>query len=306
MELISIVIPTYNRKEMLKKCISSILSQTYTNWEIIIVNDCSNYDVEKEVKKIVSKNIKVINNKCHLNAGESRRKGFKACSGKYVIFMDDDDYYIDFTFFEKAISILESNPDLSFVSGQANKYFISEEREENFVLNYQGRIEKKEYLEHFQVKIDKPLSTFTTIFNVSNLLKVDFESVKMVNDSIIYLRALCAGDAFIMSDIVGNYIIHQSNMSTNTSLSLIIDMIIEKYKLFPYVKNMVSNIDRWWYSQYMVTAKFYICGTNPSLMHIYKLIVETKKYTKITPKICISLIKYFIFTKMRRIYNGIS
>lgn len=92
-KLYSIIIPIYKVEKYLKKCIDSVISQTYTNIEIILVNDGSPdrcYDICKEYEKI-DKRIKVVNKE---NGGLSsaRNAGLDIATGDYIYFLDSDDY----------------------------------------------------------------------------------------------------------------------------------------------------------------------------------------------------------------------
>ncbi|MFR0543250.1 glycosyltransferase [Limosilactobacillus reuteri subsp. suis] len=92
-DLVSVVVPVYNVEPFLKKCIDTIINQTYTNLEIILVDDGStdlSGQICDEYKKI-DKRIKVIH-KDNSGLGLSRNVGIKASKGKYITFIDSDDY----------------------------------------------------------------------------------------------------------------------------------------------------------------------------------------------------------------------
>ena len=88
--LVSIIIPTYNRKISLRKCVDSIIHQTYLNTEIIIVDDGSTDNTEKEIIKIRDDRIHYYKNR-HSGVSHSRNVGIKMSHGKYIIFVDSDD-----------------------------------------------------------------------------------------------------------------------------------------------------------------------------------------------------------------------
>lgn len=90
---VSIILPAYNVEEYIDECISSILSQTYKDFEVIIVNDGSD---DLTLEKAMTWNekdyrIKVINQE-NQGAGASRNVGLRAASGKYIVFVDPDDF----------------------------------------------------------------------------------------------------------------------------------------------------------------------------------------------------------------------
>ncbi len=99
--LISIVIPTYNRKEMLLRAINSVLAQNYDNYEILIIDDCSTdgtKDMIEALNKIIP-TLKYFWNSKNMNSGYNRNLGYKMSQGKYIVFLDDDDFYLDEKFF---------------------------------------------------------------------------------------------------------------------------------------------------------------------------------------------------------------
>ena len=87
----SVIVPTYNREEYIIKCIDSVLDQTYTKFEVIIVDDGSTDNTEKLVKKYQDKRIKYFKNKNH-GIGYSRNFGINKATGDYILFLDSDDY----------------------------------------------------------------------------------------------------------------------------------------------------------------------------------------------------------------------
>lgn len=97
MPLVSILVPVYNVEKYLERCISSVLNQDFTDYEIIMVDDGSTDNSSFLCDKLCNKNpekIKVIHKK---NEGlpSARLEGFKNSSGKYIIFLDSDDYLLE-------------------------------------------------------------------------------------------------------------------------------------------------------------------------------------------------------------------
>jgi glycosyltransferase involved in cell wall biosynthesis len=93
---LTIVIPIFNAGKYLNECLDSILTQTYENFELICVNDCSS-DNSLEILTDYSKQdarIKIINNSTNLGPGANRNLGIKSAKGKYITFVDADDFYL--------------------------------------------------------------------------------------------------------------------------------------------------------------------------------------------------------------------
>lgn len=94
MDKISIVVAVYNAEKTLKKCVDSLLNQTYNNIEIILVNDCSkdnSLDICNEYSK-VNDNVKVISNERNSGVSNTRNNGIDNSTGEYICFVDSDDY----------------------------------------------------------------------------------------------------------------------------------------------------------------------------------------------------------------------
>lgn len=86
----SIIIPAYNSEKTIEKAIKSVKKQEFQDFEIIVVNDNSEDNTQKIIKK--HKDIKLLNNEEQIKAGGSRNKGIEQARGEYIIFLDSDDY----------------------------------------------------------------------------------------------------------------------------------------------------------------------------------------------------------------------
>lgn len=95
--LVSIIIPAYNASEFLLETLESVKQQTYNNWEIILVNDCSADDTVKKANdfsKQVSNNVKVITNEKNSGASACRNVAVANASGKWLALLDSDDIWL--------------------------------------------------------------------------------------------------------------------------------------------------------------------------------------------------------------------
>lgn len=274
--LISIIMPTCNRLEMLKEAINSILFQNYPNYEIIIVDDFSTDNTENIIRKDYAENsnVKYYKNSCNMGAGFSRKFGYGKARGEYIVFFDDDDYYIDNNFFKKAIYYFENNKDISFVGSNSLIKYEKDNEYKFEELNLEGIINNVDYLEHFQTKYMKPNSTFTAVFSKKMLDKAEFENLQMVNDSSIYLRALLAGNAYIMKDIIGVYRIHNKNITFNLKLNFLIENLQEKKYIYEQIakKNLLLKPENWWYNQIRLTSEYYIISSKINFGEFWKLL----------------------------------
>jgi len=112
--MISIIIPIYNQADKLAKCLDSILGQSYKNYEVIIINDCSDDNPEKIIKGFENKlKIKSQKSKVNLGAPAARNKGFKESRGEYLFFCDADAVLAPEAL-GTMLEALESHPEASY------------------------------------------------------------------------------------------------------------------------------------------------------------------------------------------------
>lgn len=87
---ISIILPTYNRREMLGDCIKSVTSQTYPNWELVIIDDGSDLDIHSTVSRFLCHNVRYYKNVNRRGLPGARNVGITVSRYDYVLFIEDD------------------------------------------------------------------------------------------------------------------------------------------------------------------------------------------------------------------------
>ncbi|MBU5689296.1 MAG: glycosyltransferase family 2 protein, partial [Candidatus Aenigmarchaeota archaeon] len=111
--LVSVVIPTYNRKEMLIRLIKSIKKSTYKNLEIIVVDDASTDGTYEEIKRKFP-DVKIVRNEKNLLLAASRNIGIKNSKGKYI-FLIDDDNVVDKNCIYELVKSMENDKNIGIV-----------------------------------------------------------------------------------------------------------------------------------------------------------------------------------------------
>ena len=111
-KLVSIITPSYNSAKFIKQCIESVIAQTYTNWEMLIVDDYSADNSLQILKKYFDKRIQLIELDENVGASESRNVAIRKAKGKYIAFLDSDDLW-EPQKLEKQISFMETE-DIAF------------------------------------------------------------------------------------------------------------------------------------------------------------------------------------------------
>lgn len=93
--LVSIITPSYNSEKFIKETIESVLNQTYMNWELLIVDDCSTDESPKIIKEYskIDSRIKYLRNEKNGGPAISRNRGLDIAKGEYIAFLDSDDFW---------------------------------------------------------------------------------------------------------------------------------------------------------------------------------------------------------------------
>ena len=95
-DLVSIVMPSYNTGKYIAESIESVIKQTYKNWELLIVDDCSSDNTDEIVEPyLTDARIKYFKNKMNSGAAVSRNKALRESKGKWIAFLDSDDIWTD-------------------------------------------------------------------------------------------------------------------------------------------------------------------------------------------------------------------
>jgi len=112
--IISVILPVYNAEKFVYQAIDSILKQSFTNFELIIINDGSSDRSNEIINGFTDERIKLIQNKKNLGLIGTLNKGFSLAEGDYIARMDADDISMP-NRFEKQLNYLLSNPDIDII-----------------------------------------------------------------------------------------------------------------------------------------------------------------------------------------------
>ena len=108
-DLVSIIMPSYNTEKYIRDSIESVLAQTYSNWELIIVDDCSTDNTEEIVKPFLCDGrIRFFKNAKNSGAAISRNFALREARGKWIAFLDSDDIWVPEKL-EKQIKFMKDN-----------------------------------------------------------------------------------------------------------------------------------------------------------------------------------------------------
>ncbi len=93
--LVSVIMPAYNAAPFIEEAIASVMAQTVTDWELIVIDDCSTDDTRRIVADLAQKDsrIHLLTNTVNMGVAKTRNRGMDLCQGQYVALLDSDDYW---------------------------------------------------------------------------------------------------------------------------------------------------------------------------------------------------------------------
>ncbi|WP_425880017.1 glycosyltransferase family 2 protein [Acinetobacter sp. TWP2-2-3] len=155
--LVSIIMPAYNAEKLISDSINSVLSQTYKNFELIVIDDCSQDQTSQVVENFIlkDKRVKLIKNIKNKGVAETRNTGLDQAKGDYVAFLDSDDKW-DNNKLEKQLAVLKERNDVDVVYG--SYYRFNNDGIKNIV-KVPNLLDKKELLK------GNPIGNLTAIYN---------------------------------------------------------------------------------------------------------------------------------------------
>lgn len=230
--VVSIIVPVYNSEKYIQKCIDSILSQTFRDFELLLINDGST----DRSKEICSDNAKLDNrirlfNKENGGVSSSRNKGIQESRGKYILFVDSDDFvesnYVEGFCFDLVEADLYME---GYVVDKLGKTEIHKLCDENEF--YKGRDRLIQFYEKYEVRnfINSPISKlFRRDILINNKLGLD-EKISLGEDHVFVLTYLGYIESVYVTSILAYHYVLFSTVGHLTSIVPSIDRVIYYYE----------------------------------------------------------------------------
>ena len=197
---ISVVMPVYNGEKFLREAIDSILSQTFSDFEFIIVDDGSTDNSLNIIRSYTDQRIRVIENESNLGGSTSRNTGMEMSRGKYIAVMDADDISLSGRF-ARQVSFMNTNPHIDVCGSQredfgakTNKFIVYKEHEDivtNFLfsckINHSSIFMRKDTLLSLDGFYD-PTAQFTEDYDLWVRLFLKGAKFANLNETLIKYR----------------------------------------------------------------------------------------------------------------------
>lgn len=234
-DLVSIITPTYNCEKFISYTIESVIAQTYSNWEILIVDDYSSDNTAEIVEKYtkVDSRIKYIKLEENSGAAVARNKAIDSATGEYIAFLDSDDVWMP-TKLEKQISFMKENR-FNFTCTSYTK--IDEEGK------YLGKTIEAQTKSDYNGVLKTCPGNSTVVYNSMNLGKFKIPDIKKRNDYVMWLQVI-KQEKYLngLIEPLGSHRIRAGAISSNK-----FDLVKYHWKVYREIENLTI-----WKSIYLI------------------------------------------------------
>lgn len=206
-DLVSIIMPIYNEEKYLEEAINSVKEQTYTNWELICIDDASTDNSHEILEQNKMEKIKIISMKENYGSAIARNEGIKLAKGRFIAYLDADDYY-DKNKLKKQIEFMKSNNYAITYTGYA---FIYQNKKIKKV-----RVPKKlNYTKYLKNTMITSLGIMIDTKKIDKR-KIYMEDRKLAEDTKTWIKILKQGEiAYGLNEILGYYRQGKNSKSNN-------------------------------------------------------------------------------------------
>lgn len=236
--LVSIITPTYNCGRFIAETIISVQAQTYTDWEMLIVDDCSTDDTEAIVASFCDDRIRYIRNEKNSGAAVSRNRALREAKGRWIAFLDSDDLWLPEKL-EKQVEFMKKN---------------------HCGFSYTNYIEIDENSKEIGNRVSGPKcissrgmynycwpGCLTVMYDSTIVGLIQIDDIKKNNDYAMWLDVIKKADCFLLDEVLAKYRKRIGSISNHGYASLIswhylLFRNVEKMNRFSASFNTIRNL----------------------------------------------------------------
>ena len=239
--LVSIITPSYNSSRFIEECIDSVLSQTYDNWELLIVDDCSSDNSCEMIRKYNDNRISLIELEKNIGAAEARNIALRKAKGKHIAFLDSDDLW-ESQKLEKQISFMETE-DIAFSFSTYQP--ISEDGSRlHSIINAPKIVTYSSYLKNTII------GCLTVVINREKTGDFEMPNIRSSHDMALWLLIMRRGfDAYGLDENLARYrIVSASNTASKWHAAK------DVWKIYREVEKLSFFYSSWCFLNYAFNA----------------------------------------------------
>lgn len=220
-ELVSIIMPSYNTAKYIAETIQSVLAQSYKNWELLIVDDCSTDETDDVVRPyLTDERIRYLKNEKNSGAAVSRNRALREAKGKWIAFLDSDDLWLPEKL-GKQINFMEKN---GYHFSYTNYAEIDTEDNRNGItVTGPKKITKAGFFNYCWP------GCLTVMYDAEAIGLIQIADIKKNNDYAMWLKVCKKADCYLLNEELGLY---RRGRVGSVSTQSIKTMIGWHYKLY--------------------------------------------------------------------------
>ena len=238
--LISIITPSYNSAKFISETIESVLAQSYQNWEMIIVDDCSSDNSIDIIKNYIKKNsaIKLITLNINCGVAKARNVGLKNAKGDYIAFLDSDDLWDKNKLQEQINFMKDNNIHLSYTS------YIKINEEGKVI----GKVTAPKRVDYKKMLKSNYIACSSAMLKRVILEDIYFPSLKLRQDHAFWLSLLKKGiNAYGLNEPLLHYRVRKKSISSNKAVAAYYQWkLYREFEKFPIYKSA------WYFLNYSI------------------------------------------------------
>lgn len=245
-DLVSIIMPSYNCGRYVEETIRSVQVQTYQNWEIVFVDDCSLDDSVKRVQSIQASDerIRIFQNKENLGAALSRNYALREAKGRWIAFLDSDDQW-ESAKLEKQVKFMEQNG--YFFSYTCYQEIDNDSKPTGVFVSGPKHVSKQGMFNFCWP------GCLTIMYDASKIGLIQINDIKKNNDYAMWLKVCKKADCFLLDECLAKY--RRGRIGSVSSHS-VVTMIGWHYKLW-HESERKNTVAAMWHTGVNLVFGFY-------------------------------------------------
>lgn len=233
-ELVSVIMPSYNTASYISASIKSVLAQTYSNWELIIVDDCSTDNTDAIVAGFKDARIKFFKNIKNSGAALTRNRALREAKGEWIAFLDSDDLWLPEKL-ERQIMFMKKN---GYVFSYHQFEKIDEDSKKIGILVTGPDIVSRKMMYNYCYP-----GCLTFMYNAEVMGLVQIKDIKKNNDYAILLQLCKKANCYLLKENLAQYRIRKKSISHDK----FIKKLRSHYDLF-HICDEQSALVAFWYA----------------------------------------------------------
>lgn len=209
--LVSIIMPAYNAEKYISNSINSIIQQTYKNWELIVVDDCSTDKTTKVILNYKDERIHLLKNAKNSGAAISRNRALREAKGKWIAFLDSDDIWHPEKLERQLDFMIQNRYAFTFTDYriQLNGQWVP------YINTGPDVVDRRKMYNYCY------FSTITVMYDREVVGLIQIEDLKKNNDYAMWLQAVEKTKCYRLPQCLSYYIKHENSISSGSKLKLI-------------------------------------------------------------------------------------